>query len=190
MYRRLERQLVRLEQLFGVNAMTNRDMLEAPGLEPLIDMLEPVKGYTRILGEELSTARKEGRDVTQITRPYDTVTLLNRVVDRIAPESAASRHFGTALEEGEDTTRWTAGWRDQYRTLLGVLPKRPELGELKAASRALAKVADTAGACLVDETASSRSASSSACASFSLRMCSCTSPCGISRNQHFAFLCP
>ncbi len=146
MYRRLERQFVRLEQLFGVDAMTNRDMLEAPGLEPLIDMLEPVKGYTRILGEELSTARKEGRDVTQITRPYDTVTLLNRVVDRIAPESAASRHFGTALEEGEDTTRWTAGWRDQYRTLLGVLPQRPELGELKAASRALAKVADTVDA--------------------------------------------
>ncbi len=142
MYRRLEHHLLRLEQLFGVDATNNRDMLDAPGLEPLIDMLEPVKGYTRILGEELSTARKEGRDVTKIKRPYDTGTLLNRVVDRLAPESAASRQFGRAIEEGEDTKGWTAGWRDQHRILLELLPKRPELGELKAVSRALAEVAD------------------------------------------------
>ena len=142
MYRRLEYQLVRLEQLYGINAMSDRDMLNAPGLTPLIDMLEPVKGYTRILGKELSVARREGRDVTQIKRPYGTDTSLDRVVDLIAPESAATRHFGEALKADEDTSGWTAGWRSQHRTLLGLLPKRPELGELEEASRALAELAD------------------------------------------------
>ena len=146
MYRRLERHLVRLEQLYGVNAMSDRDMLNANGLEPLIDMLEPVKGYTRILGEELSAARREGRDVTQIKRPYGTDTLLDRVVDLIAPESTATRHFGEALEADEDMSGWTAGWRNQHRTLLGLLPKRPELGELEEASRALAELADVVDA--------------------------------------------
>ena len=122
--------------------MSDRDMLNAPGLTPLIDMLEPVKGYTRILGEELSVARREGRDVTQIKRPYGTDTSLDRVVDLIAPESAATRHFGEALKADEDTSGWTAGWRNQHRTLLGLLPKRPALGEFEEVSRALAELAD------------------------------------------------
>ena len=142
MYRRLELHHARLEQHCGVDAVTDRDMLRVLGLEPLIDMLEPVKGYTRVLGEELSTARGQGRDVTQIKRPYTADTLLDRVIDRIGPESTATRHFVSALEVGEDTTGWTSGWREQHRILMGLLSQRPELAELEEASRALAELAD------------------------------------------------
>ncbi|MCH2336603.1 MAG: beta-N-acetylhexosaminidase [Pseudomonadales bacterium] len=142
MYRRLELHHARLEQHCGVDAVTDRDMLRVLGLEPLIDMLEPVKGYTRVLGEELSTARGQGRDVTQIKRPYTADTLLDRVIDRIGPESTATRRFVSALEVGEDTTGWTSGWREQHRILMGLLSQRPELAELEEASRALAELAD------------------------------------------------
>ncbi|GIS69355.1 MAG: hypothetical protein CM1200mP9_01760 [Gammaproteobacteria bacterium] len=91
MYRRLELHHARLEQHLRCRRGDRSGMLRVLGLEPLIDMLEPVKGYTRVLGEELSTARGRGRDVTQIKRPYTADTLLDRVIDRIGPESTATR---------------------------------------------------------------------------------------------------
>lgn len=57
---------------------------------PLADMLEPVKWYGRLLGEDALAARLRGREMPK-ARPYDADTALDRVVDGLPPESPAAR---------------------------------------------------------------------------------------------------
>ena len=113
---------------------------EYPDLAPLIEMLEPVKWYRRLLGEAVYKGRVEGGGAAASElRPYDVTTPLNRIVDRIPPESLAARHAAADLTAGADMSRWIAGWRQQ-RTALA---KHPELAnELSAPAKALATIAD------------------------------------------------
>ena len=53
-------------------------------------LLEPVKWYARLLGEQALQARLSGREMPQ-ARPYDVHSNLDRVVDFIAPESLSAR---------------------------------------------------------------------------------------------------
>lgn len=53
---------------------------------PLVEMLEPVKWYGRLLGDEALQARLQGREMPQ-ARPYDADTPLNRVVDALPPQA-------------------------------------------------------------------------------------------------------
>ena len=55
-------------------------------------MFEPAKWYFRLLGEELLSARLEGKEMP-VSRPYNTESQLNRVVDYLAPESLEVRRL-------------------------------------------------------------------------------------------------
>ena len=78
---------------------------DARGLMPLMEMLEPVKWYARLLGS--STPGEVGGD-----RPYDANTPLDRVVDFIPPESLAARRLAEARDE-DLLQEIIAGWRSQ-----------------------------------------------------------------------------
>ncbi|HEY5678658.1 MAG TPA: family 20 glycosylhydrolase [Pseudomonadales bacterium] len=56
----------------------------------LLELLEPVKWYGRLLGEEALAARIAGTEMPQ-ARPYDADTPLDRVVDALFPESLPAR---------------------------------------------------------------------------------------------------
>ena len=117
----------------------DRGVLDSyPHLAPLLEMLEPVKWYRRLLGESAYQARLNGLGGSEATRPYDAQTPLNRIVDRIPPESLASRRAEADLASGASMRHWTAGWRRQR----AALDDHPALlPELLAASDALVEIA-------------------------------------------------
>ena len=127
----------------------DRDVVdEFPDLAPLVEMLEPVKWYRRLLGEAVFQARTSGLGDGNDERPYDVGTPLDRIVDRIPPESLASRRAEADLARGADMTPWLAGWRAQRAALNNHPDLLPELG---AVSDALATVAEViAGASSAD----------------------------------------
>ena len=109
-------------------------------------LLEPVKWYGRLLGEEALQARLEGTEMPK-ARPYHADTLLNRVVDFLPPESMPARQLaelslleaatqvkGHLVPWGEDL--FNAG--DELRPVLLCLSKGADLlfafsaGELSA----------------------------------------------------------
>ena len=108
-------------------------------LAPLVEMLEPVKWYRRLMGDANFTRRVNGLGGDAEPRPYDADTPLNRLVDRLPPESLASRRAEADLAAGRDMRRWIAGWRAQRDALDDHPALRAELG---AASDALAAIAD------------------------------------------------
>ena len=118
----------------------DRDVVdEFPDLAPLVEMLEPVKWYRRLLGEAVFQARTSGLGEGNDERPYDVASPLDRIVDRIPPESLASRRAEADLARGADMTPWLAGWRTQR----AALNNHPDLlPELRAVSDALATVAE------------------------------------------------
>ena len=110
-----------------------------PDLAPLIEMIEPVKWYLRLLGVAEFQRRVSGLGGASEKRPYDTSTPLDRIVDRIAPESLATRCAAADLARGTGMDHWLEGWRRQRQALKG----HPELdGELREVSTALARIAD------------------------------------------------
>ena len=56
---------------------------------PLVELLEPVKWYARLLGAQALQARLMGREMPQ-ARPYDTSSTLDGIVDGLPPESLRS----------------------------------------------------------------------------------------------------
>ena len=109
-----------------------------PDLMPLIEMLEPVKWYRRLLGDAGFARRVSGIGGSVAARPYDADTPLVRIVDRLEPESPASRRAEADLAAGVPMAQWLDGWRAQ-RTAMA---RYPELaGELLDASCALAELA-------------------------------------------------
>lgn len=73
-----------------------RRNLEAMGLNldqiKVICLLEPVKWYARLLGQQALEARIAGSEMPK-ARPYNLETPLNRVVDMLPPESIAARRL-------------------------------------------------------------------------------------------------
>ena len=67
-----------------------RSRLVAAGIaepwHPLTDLVEPVKWYARLLGEQALQARLAGAEMPQ-ARPYQTTTALDTWVDKLWPES-------------------------------------------------------------------------------------------------------
>lgn len=111
----------------------------APGIRPLIEMLEPVKWYRRLLGTDAYERRVNGLGGSADARPYDASTPLDRIVDRLAPESLASRRAEADLARGVPMDDWTTGWRSQQIAVARDSALQAELG---AASQALAELAD------------------------------------------------
>ena len=111
----------------------------APGVRPLVEMLEPVKWYRRLLGTGEYERRINGLGGSADARPYDVLTPLDRIVDRLPPESLASRRAEADLARGAPMDAWTEGWRSQSVALASHPALQTELG---AASEALAALAD------------------------------------------------
>ncbi len=71
---------------------------ELAALRPLIDAIEPIKWYARLLGEEALRARVEGSKAV-VERPYTVTTPLDRVVDYIDPASEWVQRFGAVVRD-------------------------------------------------------------------------------------------
>ena len=124
----------------GILAQDHADLFrDYPDLAPLIEMLEPVKWYLRLLGVTEFQRRVSGLGSSGAERPYSTTTPLDRIVDRIPPESLATRRAAADLDAGTSMSRWIAGWREQREAL----ERYPDLqSELCDVSDALVGVAD------------------------------------------------
>ena len=138
-YERAESTRATLDRL-GILPPDNAGLIhDYPDLAPLIEMLEPVKWYLRLLGVEEFQRRVSGLGGSGDPRPYDTTTPLDRIVDRIPPESLATRRAEADLSTGVSMGVWIAGWREQRLAL----DRYPELrGDLSEVSDALVHVAD------------------------------------------------
>ena len=106
---RLEASLERLAAAGLVDVRrTSRGLLRESGvLESqleAVELLEPVKWYARLLGEQALEARIEG-DEMPMSRPYDADTPLNRPVDALLPESLAAKRFARLLEGNGEPLR-------------------------------------------------------------------------------------
>lgn len=111
---------------------------ELAPIEPLLQMLEPVKWYRRLLGAVFER-RVNGLGESGVARPYDADTPLNRLVDHLPAESLASRRAEADLDAGRDMQRWIEGWRRQRDAICHLT----ELDAgLRDASRALGRLAD------------------------------------------------
>ena len=156
-YRRHERVMARLEaelglQLAGVRAA--HGPTENDRRQVLLDTLEPVKWYARLLGPDLLASRALGEPDPPL-RPYDATTPLQRIADRIAPESIPARRFTAACAHwratGDITTRANLltvaqAWQDQAQQWEalgppvdcdGLAPLARRLGELGSALAAV-----------------------------------------------------
>ena len=121
-YPRLEWYLDVIHPLQGFNLVQrSRSQIAQLGVDerwvPLLDMLEPVKWYGRLLGEQALAARIAGTEMPQ-ARPYQADTPLNGIADYLPPESLLGRRV-----DGWSATLDTEGRRQlealavQWRTL-------------------------------------------------------------------------
>lgn len=120
------------------------ESLVPQSLWPLVEMLEPVKWYARHLGAELMASRVEERSATSKSRPYDTHSRLDQVVDFLPPESLASRRCVEDVQTGSDLSEWICGWRSQREHFNQAATLDSALCVLEDASIALAALADVA----------------------------------------------
>jgi hexosaminidase len=125
MYRRLESVCERLTDVSDVDlASSQRKALARLGIDPvwtpLLDVLEPVKWYARLLGEAALAARVDGRELADV-RPYATTTPLDRLVDVLPPESLRGRAINRRLDVGELSSGASrSGWLELARTWQGL----------------------------------------------------------------------
>jgi len=150
MYRRLSAGHARLAAtgIVDLHAVTPRG-LERLGLHaadraelgPLLAALEPVKWYARLLGPAAMAQRTAGIAEDAATRPYDTTTELNRVVDLLPPESLAARRLAHETDIGR-LRETAAGWRQQRRCVKRLGATVPAIAELDGVSAALQDLAD------------------------------------------------
>ena len=102
----------------------------------LLNCLEPIKWYLRLLGGALSERMEEAQEQSQ--RPYSVDSALGRVVDFVAPESSEAQRFAAAEDKGE----FAQAWRSQYACLVTVAERHELFREVIALS---ARLADLAG---------------------------------------------
>ena len=102
----------------------------------LLNCLEPIKWYSRLLGGALSERMEEVQEQSQ--RPYSVDSALGRVVDFVAPESSEAQRFAAAEDKGE----FAQAWRSQYACLVTVAERHELFREVIALS---ARLADLAG---------------------------------------------
>ncbi len=147
MYRRLQACWLSLPE---DPELTARLRLQEMGFDDaqiaLLFLLEPVKWYGRLLGEQALAARLAGAEMPK-ARPYQADTPLNRVADFLPPESMAARRLDELIPVD-------AAMR--IKDLIAVWPDAKSKGELSAVLAAVEQGADVllsleAGACNVAE---------------------------------------
>ena len=99
--RRLQASLERLAELglLDVREISQRLLRQFGVAEshlPVVELLEPIKWYGRLLGPEALRARIEGREAP-LHRRYRADSPLNRPVDGLLPESFAASRFAALL---------------------------------------------------------------------------------------------
>lgn len=141
---RLDAALSRLKSLGYPDIIATPPIHECQELHSLLEMLEPVKWYARMLTTTGTEARAQGDPIEPSERPYNAETLLDRVVDRLPSDSPAVRRCRSDILAGRDLSVWSNGWRDQHKHLVKACERYPELNELREASEALRKLADVA----------------------------------------------
>lgn len=150
MYRRLAAGHARLAGtgIVDLHAVTARGLerlgltaADRADLGPLLAALEPVKWYARLLGPAAMAQRTAGDAEDAATRPYDTTTELNRVVDLLPPESLAARRLARETDIGR--LRETAvGWHRQRECVQRLGTTVPAIAELDGVSAVLQDLAD------------------------------------------------
>ncbi len=154
LYRRLEIHLARLatEGWMAESPLVPVISEDMKNVYPLLEMLEPVKWYARSLGCAVMSARLASDNESVLVRPYRTGTKLDRIVDRLPPESIAARRCAEDIAAGHDINNWLVGWRLQRKEFDLLARRHPALRELLEASMALVSLADVAeGKCEPDE---------------------------------------
>lgn len=142
MYTRLERGIAYWQRKFSINnLMTLPSELNPLALRPLIQQLEPVKWYARLIGMSRVIARTSGQIESTFERPYDLNTELNRVVDYLPPESFEARRVEAALRDSRPLTKWFDEWRNQAVVFEDCVKKEGRLEELRELSRRLVTLA-------------------------------------------------
>lgn len=140
--RRLDAALRHLPRWAGVNVSGDlwqliREAGVSEAWDPLVEMLEPVKWYGRLLGEEALAARLRGTEMPQ-ARPYNLDSPLNRVVDALPPEAVGVRQLEAVLHGealGDARARQALG---DLAAAWANLPERAGPAELAVAARRLA----------------------------------------------------
>lgn len=146
--------------VFDIDATVRRQLLrlglttdEGREMAPLFEVLEPVKWYNRLLGEEALEARLSGR-TSSIERPYRTRTPLNGVADVIRPESVVApgvredlRAFRSSAPRTRERARerlrrLAVAWRAQRVAFLAIRTSHPAIAGLASISQGLATLGD------------------------------------------------
>ena len=164
LYRRTAAFLGALARATGIDIEARRGALRAAlglttrqqrALAPLLDALEPIKWYARLLGPGALAARIEGRE-RGAARPYTVDSKLDRIVDTLAAESPVARRVATlvARARGGDprAAKQLLGiarrWRAQAPVFERLVPHVPALEELAPLSVMLAELGDAVLAAL------------------------------------------
>ena len=142
----------------GYEPIIERFVLPAEWRE-VLETLEPVKWYSRLLGPVALAARLQGAEMPQ-ARPYSTTTPLDRVIDFLPVDSAFAPELTRLLAEpaagDRNQLRQVA---DRWQALGDLAPSAPEpaLGEvvtlLPSLGRALASWLDGSPVAPADEAA-------------------------------------
>jgi len=163
MYERLARQPPLLAGFAGLDIAARQAALFASlgvgaddltRLRDLLDAIEPVKWYARLLGSAALRARVAG-SAERVERPYLVDTPLDKIVDYIEPASLWAARFerlvmrliadpadaGARAEVREGAARWRRQ-RDVVRTLGRRVPAVAELDVLSERLSLLADVVD------------------------------------------------
>ncbi|MCY3885187.1 MAG: family 20 glycosylhydrolase [Gammaproteobacteria bacterium] len=141
---RLDTSLARLPKLGLTDIGAVPPIHECRTLQPLFEMLEPVKWYARMLTTGGTEERAQGESIDLEDRPYNTESALDRVVDRLPPDSSAVRRCLADVRAGRDLNVWTDGWRKQLDDLQRESKRFSDLEDLHDASQALCRLADVA----------------------------------------------
>lgn len=144
MANRLDNTLSQLPKWGLPDILTGPPIHECQALQPLFEMLEPVKWYARMLTTSGTEERAQGETIDPYDRPYNTESPLDRIVDRLPPDSSAVRRCLADIQNSRDLTVWTEGWRRQLEELNRESERFADLADLRDVSRALFQLADVA----------------------------------------------
>ena len=81
-----------------------------PALQSVLDQLEPVKWYARLLGMRRVRARVSGQSESSLTRPYDLQSGLNQLIDYLPPESTSARALYKRYCNDGDLSEIASDW--------------------------------------------------------------------------------
>ncbi len=120
-----------------------------PELTGLLQVLEPIKWYARLLGPAGLAARAQGLRL-EGPRPYDTQSPLDQLVDLLPPESLWCRELSVLLQAwlaGEAVTPTllavAADWQQQPRRLAALCSQAPALRVAQPLAGALAALGNS-----------------------------------------------